>query len=79
MTAKQVLFRSAAREKVLRGTAQLADAGVTIAKEMALEDPEENFGAQMLRQAAKKTSDVVGDAPAPRSSWTSSRPGSSIR
>ena len=87
MTAKQVLFRSAAREKVLRGAAQLADAvritlgpksksvliqkkwgapivcndGVTIAKEMELEDPEENLGAQMLRQAAEKTGDAVGD------------------
>lgn len=87
MTAKQVLFRSQAREKVLRGTAQLADAvritlgpksksvliqkkwgtpivcndGVTIAKEMELEDPEENLGAQMLRQAAEKTGDLVGD------------------
>ena len=87
MTAKQVLFRSAAREKVLRGAVQLADAvritlgpksksvliqkkwgaplvcndGVTIAKEMELDDPEENLGAQMLRQAAEKTGDVVGD------------------
>jgi chaperonin GroEL len=87
MTSKQVLFRSAAREKVLRGASQLADAvritlgpksksvliqkkwgapivcndGVTIAKEMELEDPEENLGAQMLRQAAEKTGDAVGD------------------
>ncbi|HEV2229009.1 MAG TPA: chaperonin GroEL [Steroidobacteraceae bacterium] len=87
MTAKQVLFRSAAREKVLRGAAQLADAvritlgpksksvliqkqwgapivcndGVTIAKEMELADPEENLGARMLRQAAEKTGDAVGD------------------
>ena len=87
MTAKQVLFRSAAREKVLRGATQLADAvritlgpksksvliqkkwgtpivcndGVTIAKEMELEDPEENLGAQMLRQAAEKTAELVGD------------------
>jgi len=87
MTAKQVLFQSAAREKVLRGAARLADAvritlgpksksvliqkkwgvpivcndGVTIAKEMELEDPEENLGAQMLRQAAEKTGEVVGD------------------
>ena len=87
MSAKQVLFRSAAREKVLRGTVQLADAvritlgpksksvliqkkwgapivcndGVTIAKEMELEDPEENLGAQMLRQAAERTGDLVGD------------------
>jgi chaperonin GroEL len=87
MAAKQVLFRSAAREKVLRGATQLADAvritlgprsksvliqkkwgapvvcndGVTIAKEVELEDPEENLGAQMLRQAAEKTGELVGD------------------
>jgi len=87
MTAKRVLFRSEAREKVLHGAAQLADAvritlgpksksvliqkkwgapvvcndGVTIAKEMELEDAEENLGAQMLRQAAEKTGDAVGD------------------
>ena len=35
--------------------------GVTIAKEMELEDPEENLGAQMLRQAAERTGDAVGD------------------
>ena len=87
MSHKQVLFRSAAREKILRGATQLADAvrvtlgprsksvliqkkwgtpivcndGVTIAKEFELKDPEENLGAQMLRQAAEKTGDVVGD------------------
>ena len=87
MAHKQVLFRSAAREKILRGATQLADAvrvtlgprsksvliqkkwgapivcndGVTIAKEFDLKDPEENLGAQMLRQAAERTGDVVGD------------------
>src|SRR6185369_16802899 len=87
MAHKRVMFRSAAREKILRGATQLADAirvtlgpksksvliqkkwgtpivcndGVTIAKEMELENPEENLGAQMLRQAAEKTGDVVGD------------------
>ncbi|GMV01710.1 MAG: 60 kDa chaperonin [Burkholderiales bacterium] len=87
MAHKQVLFRSAAREKVLRGASQLADAvrvtlgprsksvlidrkwgepivcndGVTIAKEFDLPDAEENLGARMLRQAAVKTGDVVGD------------------
>ena len=87
MAHKQVLFRSAAREKILRGAAQLADAvrvtlgprskavlierkwgapivcndGVTIAKEFDLKDPEENLGARMLRQAAEKTGDMVGD------------------
>ena len=35
--------------------------GVTIAKEMSLEDPEENLGAQMIRQAAEQTGDAVGD------------------
>ena len=35
--------------------------GVTIAKEVDLEDPEENLGAQMLRQAAVRTGDAVGD------------------
>ena len=87
MPYKQVLFRSAAREKILRGATQLADAvrvtlgprsksvliqkkwgapivcndGVTIAKEFDLKDPEENLGARMLRQAAEKTGDMVGD------------------
>ena len=35
--------------------------GVTIAKELDLEDPEENLGAHMLRQAAENTGDAVGD------------------
>ncbi|MBM3777254.1 MAG: chaperonin GroEL [Acidimicrobiia bacterium] len=35
--------------------------GVTIAKEFALKDPEEDLGAQMLRGAAESTGDVVGD------------------
>jgi chaperonin GroEL len=35
--------------------------GVTIAKEISLADPEENLGAQMLREAAERTGDVVGD------------------
>ena len=87
MPHKQVLFRSAAREKILRGATQLADAirvtlgprsksvliekkwgapivcndGVTIAKEFDLKDPEENLGARMLRQAAERTGDMVGD------------------
>ena len=87
MAHKQVLFRSVAREKLLRGATQLADAvrvtlgpksksvliqkkwgvpvvcndGVTIAKEFDIEDAEENLGAQMLRQAAEKTGEAVGD------------------
>jgi chaperonin GroEL len=35
--------------------------GVTIAKEFALKDPEEDLGAQMLRGAAERTGDAVGD------------------
>ncbi len=35
--------------------------GVTIAKEFDLKDPEENLGAQMIRQAAVRTGDAVGD------------------
>ncbi|CCM75359.1 chaperonin GroEL [Rhizobium mesoamericanum] len=35
--------------------------GVTIAKEFDLKDPEENLGARMLRAAAEKTGEVVGD------------------
>jgi chaperonin GroEL len=35
--------------------------GVTIAKEFALKDPDENLGAQMLRGAAERTGDSVGD------------------
>jgi chaperonin GroEL len=87
MAHKKVAFRSVAREKILSGASQLADAvrvtlgpkskcvliekswgvpivcndGVTIAKEMDLKDPEENLGAQMLRQAAVNTGDAVGD------------------
>jgi chaperonin GroEL len=87
MAHKQVLFRSAAREKILQGATLLADAvritlgpksksvliqkawgapivcndGVTIAKEFSLKDADENLGAQMLRQAAERTGEVVGD------------------
>ena len=87
MAYKHVLFQSAAREKILRGATQLAEAvrvtlgprsksvlierrwgtpivcndGVTIAKEFELKDREENLGARMLRQAAEKTGEMVGD------------------
>ena len=87
MAHKQVTFRAAAREKILRGAEALADAvrvtlgpksksvlierkwgrplvcndGVTIAKEFDLKDAEENLGAQMIRQAAERTGESVGD------------------
>jgi chaperonin GroEL len=35
--------------------------GVTIAKEIELKDPDANLGAQMLREAAERTGDIVGD------------------
>ena len=35
--------------------------GVTVAKEIELEDPMENLGAQMLKEVASKTSDIAGD------------------
>ncbi len=43
------------------GVPLVCNDGVTIAKEIDLPDPEENLGAQMLRQAAQKTGDAVGD------------------
>ena len=39
----------------------VCDDGVTIAKEVNLEDPEENLGARMMREAAERTGDAVGD------------------
>ncbi|HEY0709092.1 MAG TPA: chaperonin GroEL [Polyangia bacterium] len=87
MSHKKLLFEASAREKILRGATQIADAirvtlgpkskcvliekkwgaplvcndGVTIAKEFELPDPEENLGARMIRQAAERTGDAVGD------------------
>jgi chaperonin GroEL len=43
------------------GTPLVCNDGVTIAKEFELEDPEENLGAQMIREAAVKTGEAVGD------------------
>jgi chaperonin GroEL len=43
------------------GRPEVSDDGVTIAKEVELEDPDENLGAQMIRQAAERTGDRVGD------------------
>src|SRR5271156_6731427 len=85
--AKQIVYAEQARQAILRGVNQLADAvkvtlgpkgrnvvldkkfgsptitkdGVTVAKEIELEDPWENMGAQMVREVASKTSDVAGD------------------
>ncbi len=85
--AKQLKFDVAAREKLMKGVDQLADAvkvtlgpkgrnvmigksygapnvtkdGVTVAKEVELEDTFENLGAQMAKEVASKTSDTAGD------------------
>ncbi len=87
MSAKEIKYDSAAREKTMRGINTLADAvkvtlgpkgrnvllekswgsptitkdGVTVAKEIELEDRFENMGAQMVKEVASKTSDVAGD------------------
>ena len=87
MAAKQLVFESIARDRLLRGVDILANAvkvtlgprgrnvvldksfgsptvtkdGVTVAKEIELEDKFENMGAQMVKEVASKTSDAVGD------------------
>ena len=85
--SKQISFGTEAREKLLSGVNQLADAvvstlgpsgrnvfiqhqggnptstkdGVTVAKEIELEDPIENVGAQAVKQVSIKTGEVAGD------------------
>ena len=43
------------------GSPLITKDGVTVAKEIELEDPVENMGAQMVKEVASKTSDVAGD------------------
>ena len=43
------------------GAPTITKDGVTVAKEIELEDPNENMGAQMVKEVASKTSDVAGD------------------
>jgi len=85
--AKQIKYSTDARQALIAGVNQLADAvvttlgpkgrnvaldkkwgapnvvhdGVTVAKEIELQDPFENMGAQMVKEAASKTNDVAGD------------------
>jgi chaperonin GroEL len=87
MAAKEIVYTESARNLILCGVNQLADAvkvtlgpkgrnvvieksfgsptvtkdGVTVAKEIELENKFENMGAQMVREVASKTSDVAGD------------------
>ncbi|MCB9288735.1 MAG: chaperonin GroEL [Lewinellaceae bacterium] len=43
------------------GAPQITKDGVTVAKEVELEDPVENMGAQMVKEVASKTADIAGD------------------
>ena len=43
------------------GAPTITNDGVTIAKEIELEDPFENLGAQLVKEVATKTNDVAGD------------------
>lgn len=43
------------------GSPTITNDGVTIAKEIELEDPNENIGAQLVKEVASKTNDVAGD------------------
>src|SRR4028118_1516485 len=43
------------------GSPSVVSDGVTIAKEISVEDPFENMGAQLVREVASKTNDVAGD------------------
>src|ERR1700758_3507481 len=52
--------RNAVIEKKF-GAPVITKDGVTVAKEIDLQDPLENMGAQMVREVASKTSDVAGD------------------
>lgn len=87
MTAKQVLYSSDARIKLVSGVNKLANAvsvtlgpkgrnvaldkkwgapniihdGVSVAKEIELDDPFENMGAQLVKEASVKTADIAGD------------------
>ncbi len=87
MAAKDIVYDTSARDRILSGVNQLANAvkvtlgpkgrnvvieksfgaptvtkdGVTVAKEIELENKFENMGAQMVREVASKTSDVAGD------------------
>jgi chaperonin GroEL len=85
--AKQLLFDTDARQRVLQGVRKISGVvkttlgpggrnvilqksfgapvvtkdGVTVAKEIELEEPFENMGAKMVREVANKTNDLAGD------------------
>src|SRR5436305_7400359 len=43
------------------GSPSVTNDGVTVAKDIDLEDPFENMGAQLIREVSSKTNDVAGD------------------
>ena len=43
------------------GAPAITNDGVSIASEIDLKDPQENIGAQLVKEVAKKTNDVAGD------------------
>ena len=49
------------RSSALSALRCVTNDGVTVAREIDLEDPVENMGAQLVREAAVKTNDVAGD------------------
>jgi chaperonin GroEL len=62
--AVKATLGSAGRNVVLDkkfGSPTITKDGVTVAKEIELEDPYENIGAQLVREVASKTSDIAGD------------------
>src|SRR5512139_916787 len=63
-TAVKVTLGPKGRNVVLDkkfGAPTITNDGVTIAKEIELEDPLENMGAQLVKEVATKTNDVAGD------------------
>ena len=67
------------------GSPNVTKDGVTVAEEVELQDPYENMGAQLVKEAASKTSDVAGDgtttcllytSPSPRDRQKSRMPSS---
>jgi len=63
MQSKNRLARKAEMWSLTKkfGAPTITKDGVTVAKEIELEDPYENMGAQMVKEVASKTSDVAGD------------------
>src|SRR4030081_727015 len=62
MAVKQLAFHEEARRSMEKGGAPtITNDGVSIAKEIELEDPFERIGAELVKEVAKKTDDVAGD------------------